>query len=162
MSPLVLGIGSPFGTDRLGWLAIDALASAGLERRWPGLRLVKLDRPGSRLLTALNGADQALLIDALDGPGAPGCLRRIEPAELAADVAALSAHRFGVAQALALARALGVLPPRLALYAIQAGCGPWLEPLELTAASRQRLLREVWTELEASGLPQPAVAATLD
>ena len=29
MSRLVLGIGSPFGADRLGWLALDALASAG-------------------------------------------------------------------------------------------------------------------------------------
>ena len=37
------------------------------------------------LLAALDGAEQALLIDALDGPGAPGALRRIDPAELAAD-----------------------------------------------------------------------------
>jgi hydrogenase maturation protease len=161
MNPLVLGIGSPFGTDRLGWLAIDALASAGLERTWPGLRLLKIDRPGSRLLTLLDGADQALLIDALDGPGAPGSLRRTEPAELAVDGAGLSGHRFGVAEALALARALGDLPPRLVLYAIRAGCGPWPEPLELTAASRQRLLRAVRAELGASGVPHPAVAAVL-
>jgi hydrogenase maturation protease len=161
MSRLVLGIGSPFGADRLGWLAVDALASAGLETSWPGLRLLKLDRPGSRLLAALDGAEQALLIDALDGPGAPGSLRRINPADLAADGAGLSGHRFGVAEALALARALGVLPPRLMLYGIQAGCGPWPEPLGLPAASRQRLLREVRAELGASGLQPPAVAATL-
>ncbi len=156
MSPLVLGIGSPFGADRLGWLALDALASAGLERSRPGLRLLKLDRPGSRLLATLDGAEQALLIDALDGPGAPGAVRRIDPAELTTDGAVLSGHRFGVAEALALARALGVLPPRLALFSILAGCGPWPEPLGLPAASRQRLLREVRAELEAPGLQHPA------
>ena len=160
MSTLVLGIGSPFGADRLGWLALDALASAGLERSRPGLRLLKLDRPGSRLLATLDGAEQALLIDALDGPGAPGALRRVDPAELGARGSGLSGHRFGVAEALALARALGALPPRLALFGILAGCGPWPEPLALPAASRRRLLQEVSAELEVPVSQRPASVPT--
>jgi hydrogenase maturation protease len=162
MSRLVLGIGSPFGADRLGWLALDALASAGLERGCPGLRLRKLDRPGPRLLAALDGAEQALLIDALGGPGAPGAMRRIDPAELAADGGGLSGHRFGVAEALALGRALGVLPPRLAVYAIQVGCGPWPDPPGLPAASRKWLLRAVVAELGALDLQHPAAAPTME
>jgi hydrogenase maturation protease len=124
------------------------------------LRLLKLDRPGGRLPAILDGAERALLIDALGGPGAPGAVRRIDPAELAAGGTGLSGHRFGVAEALALARALGLLPPRLALLGILAGCGPWPEPLELPAASRQRLLREVRAELEAPNLQPPATVLT--
>jgi hydrogenase maturation protease len=115
----ILGIGSPFGNDRAGWLVIDAL-QASLDARGQvpsGLTLAALDRPGTALLEHLRGADRAVLIDAARGAGAPGTVVQLDAAQLEANPT-LSSHGFGVAEALALGAALKALPPELTVLAI--------------------------------------------
>jgi hydrogenase maturation protease len=110
----IIGIGSPFGADQLGWLAIDHLQTCPMA----DCELIKLDRPGSGLLSYFQGAEQVVLIDALQSPGKAGDVV-IVPVEELADCAGLtSCHGFGVAEALSLAAQLGILPDRLDLLGI--------------------------------------------
>lgn len=116
---VIVGVGSPFGDDRAGWLVIDAL-QAHLDQcgQAPaGLTLVALDRPGASLLDHLRGADRAVLIDAARGTEAPGTVARLDATQLES-IPTLSSHGFGVAEALALGSALQALPPELIVLAI--------------------------------------------
>ncbi|HTN49631.1 MAG TPA: hydrogenase maturation protease [Burkholderiaceae bacterium] len=115
----ILGIGSPFGDDRAGWLVIDTLQASldEHERASAGLTLAALDRPGAELLEHLRGADRAVLIDAVRDAGAPGAVVRLDPAQLEATVH-VSSHGLGVAEALALGAALQALPPEFTVLGI--------------------------------------------
>jgi len=108
----VLGIGSPAGDDQAGWLAVEALQGVGVDA-------CKLDRPGANLVSQLAGVDHVILIDAMQGGGAPGQVRRFERDDWRGYGQGLSTHGFGVLDALALAEALGSLPPRMDLYGIE-------------------------------------------
>jgi hydrogenase maturation protease len=127
----VLGIGSPAGDDRAGWCVVDAL-HARLGAR-ADIALDKLDRPGAGLLAHLEGAAHVVLIDAMRSGAAPGTIRRVDRADWR-NQGGPSSHGFGVFDALALAEALGSLPPALVVYGVEIGAA---EPGEaLTPAVR--------------------------
>ncbi|MCG7873367.1 MAG: hydrogenase maturation protease [Candidatus Thiodiazotropha lotti] len=113
----IIGVGSPFGADRVGWLAIDHLQGCQLE----DCELIKLDRPGSGLLNYLRDADWVVLIDALKSTGRAGDVAQISRDKLAQCQALTSCHGFGVAEALALADQLGELPRQVLLLGIHVG-----------------------------------------
>ncbi len=116
-TPLIIGIGSPFGADRLGWLAVEHL-----QARRPELRTRLLDRPGAGLLHHLQGERAVCLIDAARGHAPVGHLYRLTPGELPQEGLALtSSHALGVAEALALGAAVGELPEPLWLLAVETG-----------------------------------------
>jgi hydrogenase maturation protease len=112
----VIGIGTARGDDAAGLAVVEALRAQGLP---PGADALACERPLPDLLDALAGARAAVLVDATRSGAAPGSVRRLARAELAAARAA-SSHGLGVAEALALAEALRGLPP-LALIGIEAG-----------------------------------------
>jgi hydrogenase maturation protease len=123
---LILGVGSPFGADRLGWLAVEALTRQPPAAEFSHLeiRFEQSDRPGSRLLALLGEADAAIIIDAMCAGLPAGSVRRFAAAELGADSGLMSSHGFGIAESLALGHALagsGVLrlPPQLAVLGIE-------------------------------------------
>jgi hydrogenase maturation protease len=64
-----------------------------------------------------------VLVDACRGAGPSGSVHRIGPEDVdrVARLQHASTHSLGVAAALGLARALGALPSRLVIYAIEAG-----------------------------------------
>ena len=129
----VLGVGSPFGDDRVGWEVVQRLArGAGGETRehWRGWELRCLDRPGPGLIAAMNGASRVVLIDALHDGGAPGRVVDVDAADLAATGAALSSHHLGVASTLALLAALGDGPRWLRIVGI--GIGAQTDGFELS------------------------------
>jgi len=115
----ILGIGSPAGDDQAGWRVVDALR-ARLGAR-ADVALDKLDRPGAGLLAHLEDATHVVLIDAVSSGAAPGTIRRVDRADWRNHAGGLSSHGFGVFDALALAEALGSLPPALALYGVEIG-----------------------------------------
>lgn len=122
---LILGVGSPFGADRLGWQAVEALQQHDLASRFPGLtlRYEQSDRPGSRLLTLLGEADAALIIDAMRSGAPAGTVRRFAYDDLGTQSALMSSHGFGVAEALTLGGALGALPDEVVVIGIEMGEG---------------------------------------
>ncbi len=113
----LLGVGSPFGADRLAWEAIDHLAALGLGE----CELVKLDRPGSSLLAWFDGVEHLILLDALAVDSDAGSPRLLDPRELDRLAPGTSSHGFGVAQALDLAAQLDQLPDRVDILGIATG-----------------------------------------
>ncbi|TVP87065.1 MAG: hydrogenase maturation protease [Thioalkalivibrio sp.] len=140
-SPLwrIIGIGSPAAGDDLGWLAIDWLRSAGLDRH---AELLTLDRPGPALLDHLQPDARVVLIDAMEAGLPAGTLRELVLDDLLAHAHPPSSHHLGLAETLALAQALGALPGHLHLLGIQmAGGGEDLPSSEALAAEVVRRVR---------------------
>lgn len=135
----IIGVGSPVAGDDLGWAAIAALEAAGLNRC---ADLLCLDRPGPSLLDHLQDRSAVILIDAMQAGLPPGSVRVLSAAALITSAHPPSSHDLGLAEALALACALGCIPDRL--YVIGVETGPALD-----GASRSAALREVVRLIQA-------------
>ncbi|MCF7977883.1 MAG: hydrogenase maturation protease [Chromatiaceae bacterium] len=118
----VIGLGSPWGDDRVGWCLADALA----ERLSPDrARVLKLDRPGPALLAHIADLQHVVLIDAAVVTNTRiGAIQRLSIDDLATRSVATrnadtgSSHGLGLADTLALGRSLGMLPLALDIYVI--------------------------------------------
>ena len=131
---VVAGTGNPWRRDDgAGREVVRRLRSHAL----PGVRLMELDGQADELIEAWQGADLALVVDAVSSGAAPGTIHRLDGAEpLPTALFTRSTHGFGVAQAVELARNLGRLPRRLIIYGIEGGdfaAGEGLSP-EVAAA----------------------------
>lgn len=116
----VIGIGSPAGDDQAGWLVVEALRRMDRNERLPCVtRIVSLDRPSAQLIHEFEDADVVVLIDATSTGAPPGTIRRIDRTECIERSRSLSGHQLGVASALELANALGLLPSAVWLYGIE-------------------------------------------
>lgn len=133
----MLGIGNAARRDDgVGvWVARQLAARLG-----DGAEVRVLGDDGFALLDALAGVDAALLIDAVQSGAAAGTVHRFDAATQALPPTLLrcSTHALGVAEAVELARALGQLPPRLAVYGIEGAdfdIGEGLSPPVAAAAA---------------------------
>ena len=117
----IVGVGSPFGDDRLGWVAAETLQrSSAVNALEPGRIVISiLDRPGAMLLAHCRDADHVIVMDAVRSGAVPGTRHRLSVSDLADSRLPATSHGFGVAAALELARVLGGLPDRLLLYGIE-------------------------------------------
>lgn len=99
----IVGVGQPMaGDDGVGIHVAREVAGRGL----PGIDVSEVAEP-SALVPLLEGAGRVVVVDAFLMEGAaPGEVRRLDPDELARGARSLSSHGLGVAQAIALARAL--------------------------------------------------------
>jgi hydrogenase maturation protease len=84
--------------------------------------IVELDGEASAIVSRLEGARNAWLIDACMSKAPPGTVHRIDAARDALPLSSsdLSSHGFGLASAIELARTLGQLPPQTVVFAIEA------------------------------------------
>lgn len=119
----IIGVGSPFGDDRLGWVAAESLQRSpvlnGLE---PGRIVISiLDRPGAMLLALWDEADHVIVMDAVRSGAAPGTRHRFTAGDVTASRLPATSHGFGVLAALELGHVLGDLPQRLLLCGIEIG-----------------------------------------
>jgi hydrogenase maturation protease len=150
----VLGIGQTLrGDDGAGPEAVR-LWSAGFLLPLPGhiLRHDILETPGLGLIDSLQECDSALLVDAVSTGKPPGTLSVFAPIpETGLSAAEKTAHGFGVAETLTLARRSGQrLPDRLVLLGIEGeqyelGKGmsdPVRAVLPRAAAEIQRIISE--------------------
>jgi hydrogenase maturation protease len=107
---LVVGVGNAArGDDAAGLLAARRLGG------------VELEGDPSTLVDLLDGADEAVVIDAVRSGAAPGTVHRfvVGDAPPAAMPRGASTHLLGLAEALELARVLGRLPRRATVYGIE-------------------------------------------
>lgn len=131
----LLGIGSPLGADRAGWAVAEAVAE-GLGE--PGA-CECLDRPGAALVERLEEANDLILVDAMRAGLPAGEVRELAREEMLTGGPLLSSHGLGVAQALELARALGVVPEGLRVFGVEvADLAEW--PAHLTGPAAAALL----------------------
>ncbi len=134
---VVIGIGNEFRRD-------DGIGPATVARlRGQAAAVVKLlvsDGEPAGLIEAWSGADLAVVVDAVRaGPAAvPGRLHRLVLDGAAPlDPRQVSSHGLSLGDAVGLARALGRLPGRLIVHAVEAAdltTGPGLSPPVAAAA----------------------------
>lgn len=119
----VLGIGSPFGDDQLGWEVVKLLQQRStLYRFIPGqLHIACCDRPGMYLLELMRPAHTVFLIDAVK-TGAPlGTVHYFQNEEIAGIDDTLSTHALGISAAMKMGATLQTLPQRVILYGVEIG-----------------------------------------
>ena len=117
--PIVIGIGNPDrGDDAAGRLVARQLS----HHLPPAITVVELDGEVTSLLSHLESASDAWLIDACQSGAPVGTIQRFDAGEAALPQHwhDLSSHALGLKEAIELARTLGRLPPRCIIYAIEA------------------------------------------
>ena len=117
----IIGIGAPFGDDAVGLILARILA---LEPP-PGCEVLASDRPGAGLIDLLEGAEAAILIDAVRSGAPPGTVHQLTFSELARHSGRfVSSHELGVAESVQLAEKLQRLPGRGGVLGIEIGIVP--------------------------------------
>jgi hydrogenase maturation protease len=114
---IVLCIGNPQrGDDAAGQAVARALRASLVDAE-----IIEEEGEATRVLARLEGADAAYIVDACVSGAEPGDIRRydVSAGPLPRAAFGASTHGFGLAEALELARALGVLPSRCVVYAIE-------------------------------------------
>ncbi len=109
------------GDDAVGLEVVQALSG----RLPPSVRVSVAEMPGIGLIDLVADTDACVLVDCVLAGGAPGTLYHLEEADLPADgPAPLSAHGWGVAQALRLGRLVCPerLPSRIVILGIEPEC----------------------------------------
>jgi hydrogenase maturation protease len=126
-SRIVLGIGNPDRGDDAAGPAVARL----LKDTLTDFEVAEHGGEAAALLGCLDGVAEAYLVDACVSDAAAGTVRRFDAATtpLPRGVFGLSSHSFGLAEAVELGRALGRLPPRCIVYAIEGGGFEAGEPL---------------------------------
>ncbi len=118
---LVIGVGNPDrADDGIGPLVARRLS----ERHSNGARVVVCSGDVLGLIDDWAGAAVAILIDAAALLSKPGVVHRVDlmTDALPCDLSRPSTHAFGIPEAVALARALGRLPERVIVYAVECAC----------------------------------------
>jgi len=115
---VVICVGNPQRGDDAAGRAVARALGASLG----DIDIVEEDGEATRVLARLEGADAAYIVDACVSGAHSGDIHRFEvgaePLPQGA-FAGASTHGFGLGEALELARALGALPPRCVVYAIE-------------------------------------------
>ena len=117
---LVIGIGNEYRhDDAVGLVVARTLKIQDL----PDTVIAEVNAPGATLLDLWQNDDRVIIVDAVYGVGhEPGAIHRIDTHIKPFPVGDFgpSSHGFGLAETVALARALHRLPHRLIVYGIEA------------------------------------------
>lgn len=116
----IIGIGSPFGNDTVGWQVI-----ANIKQRYTGhtlptdcIDLIAVDRPGMNLLHMMQGKRFVILVDAILDSEKHGEAICLDKAQIIESESPLSSHDLDVASAIRLGDKLGMLPNKLLIMGI--------------------------------------------
>jgi hydrogenase maturation protease len=115
MAHRIIGCGSADrGDDAAGLLVVGCLRKLGIEA-------CEHRGDGPALIDRWQGQETVILIDAMVSGGVPGSVTVWDEWATAAlsDCFRCSTHAFGVAEAVKLARVLGLMPARLVIYGIE-------------------------------------------
>lgn len=121
----VIGLGNAFrGDDAVGNLVARQLHA----HETCTISVVECGLAGLNLLHEIEGMETVIIIDAVSSQSEEGTIHRFTiPQDLKKihsltwSTSTASTHAFGLGEALTLAEALGVLPPRLVIYGIEIG-----------------------------------------
>lgn len=149
MKTTLIGLGNILMQDEgIGVHAIKALQERFLIP--PELEVVDGGTAGLNLLPFLEGRDRVLFVDAVDFGQEPGFMGELAndaiPALFGKDKASL--HHVGLAEVLALARLMEILPKEICLIGIQPqAMEPGLELTELLQEKLERLITHISAKL---------------
>jgi len=153
---LLIGMGNPLrGDDAAGLLVARALRERGAS----GWDVLELEGEPVDLIEAWEGAELALVADAVAPAGEPGRVHEIDAVAgpLPAALAGASTHALGLAEAIELARALERLPRRLTVFGIEAeGFALGAEPCAAVRTTVERLAERLLRWPESNQLEEAA------
>ena len=149
----VVGIGNPErGDDAVGRITARNLR----ENRPENVEIYEADGEATSLIQLLESISAAYLIDACRSGSRAGTIYRFDACAGALPDRAfcVSTHGLGLAEAVEIARALGALPPRCIVYAIEgatfAAGAPLSREAEAAAAAVARRIRTEIIEAQRS------------
>lgn len=128
----VVGVGSPFGDDQLGWRVADLLKNnSALQLDLGGrLEVQSRDRPGLMLVDSMSCVDYLWVIDAVKTQhNKIGHVYRFDGESLGDDSGFLSTHGFGVIQAIELAKILRQFPVKTWIYGVEIDSIYWQQEI---------------------------------
>lgn len=143
-SVLVIGIGSPQGSDSLGWDVIKTLQQDKVLSQQPGLSLLYMDRPGIQLLDVMKSSDRVILVDAVSTAQPLGSLVRLAVDDIKAGNSMMSTHGIGLAETLAIGRTLQQLPHQVLVLGLETGGD---QSWQYSQAEFEQLVRAVHVEV---------------
>ena len=116
---VVIGVGNEFRRDDGAGPAVVARLRGRLPE---GAALVVSDGEPARMIEAWEGMPLAVVVDAVRAqPAVPGRLHRLVLDQAATDpLSSVSSHGLGLEDAIGLAQALGRMPDRLIVHAVEA------------------------------------------
>ncbi len=118
----ILGIGSPYGDDKVGWMVIDNILKEQekFKNNIPNrLVIEKHDRPGMHLLELMRGAYMVYLVDAVISSKPIGTIHKLYKNEIKELKSVLTTHDVGIAQALEIGEAISSLPKEIIFYGVE-------------------------------------------
>jgi len=138
---LILALGNTLrGDDGAGAAVLDALGG----NLPPGVVVEDGGTPGLTTVLLMEGYQRVIIVDAADMGLEAGAWRRFGPEALSGgdlrDIGTL--HDAGLAEALELGRALGVLPADIVIYGIQPTEIGWTEGLSASVAGSVPVVAE--------------------
>jgi hydrogenase maturation protease len=135
---LVLGLGNEMLSDDAAGLHVAREMRQPLSD-WEGIEVQETSEMGLSLLDYIVGFDDLVLVDAVQtGQAPPGFLHEFDGDEMKA-LPTMSPHFFGIGEALALGRRLGLsVPCRVKVFAIEVS-DPWTVKTCMTPQLQQCL-----------------------
>ncbi|MGE4091008.1 MAG: hydrogenase maturation protease [Candidatus Binatia bacterium] len=115
---VIIGVGNvDRGDDAIGLAVVGRLKEKVAE----GIIVKEVSGDCTTLLDTWAVADNVSIIDATHSGAAPGTIQRFDAraSPLPSEFGSYSTHALGVAEAIALARALGILPAILIVYGVE-------------------------------------------
>lgn len=110
----VIGIGSPFGNDNIGWRVIEYMRQhRSVEQLPEAIALIESDRPGVNLISQFAGAKCVVLVDAILTADRHGDVIQLDREQLINSHRVISSHDLDMAAAITLAATLHSLPDTL-------------------------------------------------
>jgi hydrogenase maturation protease len=128
---IIVGIGNEYRRDdAAGLLVVRRLKEyaneyAAVRSALPPLEIIEESGEGTALMEAWEGADFAIVVDAVYGEQSPGSIYRgvfageVLSPPLPPNFHRHSTHAFGLGEAIELARSFGTLPPKVIVYGIE-------------------------------------------
>ena len=154
---LVVGVGNPDrGDDGVGRLVARLLR----DRVPADVHVAEHGGDAAGLISLLQDADCVFLVDAAVSGTPPGTIHRVDCAAAGTlpPASGMSSHGLGVAEAIALARALGCLPRGCVVYAVEGTCfAPGSEVTRSVLDAAHKVAVRIAEEL---GLLRPSTAAS--
>lgn len=145
---IIVGLGSPFGDDRFGWLVIERLQNELSEA--DDVTTICCDRSGVDWIHQYQPAEKLIFVDAVKSGKVPGTLHHmiLTPSEFDNLPAAYSSHGVGIREGLAIAAEVVELPEMIEFYGLELEqCDADTEVSEIIAEQTPALAKQLLTRL---------------
>jgi hydrogenase maturation protease len=129
----VFGLGSPFGEDRLGWLAAEQLGRDLAHH--PQVVVDTLNQPNNLFVHPLDPEALLIFVDAMVSGRDPGSVRQFSAAQLETATQRVSSHGMDLKTTLDLLTAMGFPPAQIRVLGVEiAGAEVLVDAQALPAA----------------------------